>query len=185
VRPSAEPVAGPRVPGRPPPTSPPPLAVPAPSADEPSPPPPDFPAPPVRPLRSGPPSQSLSLDEPKHRRPSGRVLGVLGGSLLVVAAVVVVLVVVVDLRGAIGFSSVTVLTYYALANASALTLPARRRGTATVALVGLIGCLVLAVALPLASLLAGAVVLAAGVTARRVTRWARSRRGHASQVSPS
>ena len=104
---------------------------------------------------------------------------------LSVAAVVVVLVVVVDLRGAIGFSSVTILTYYALANASALTLPARRRGAGALAVVGLVGCVVLALALPLASLLTGAGVLAAGAAVRWVTRRARSRRRHASQVSPS
>jgi APA family basic amino acid/polyamine antiporter len=103
---------------------------------------------------------------------------------LAVAAVVVVLVVVVDLRGAIGFSSVTILTYYALANASALTLPARRRGAGALALLGLVGCVVLALALPLASLLTGAGVLAAGAAVRWVTGRARSRR-HASHVSPS
>ena len=89
---------------------------------------------------------------------------------LSVAAVVVVLVVVVDLRGAIGFSSVTILTYYALANASALTLPARRRGAGALALLGLVGCVALALALPLASLLTGAGVLAAGAAVRWVTR---------------
>jgi LytR cell envelope-related transcriptional attenuator len=86
--PPVEPVVGPRVPGRPPPGSPTPPASPPPPEPEPD----AFPAPPVRPLRSGPPSRSLLVDEPAHRRPSRRVLGVLGGSLLVVAAVVVVLV---------------------------------------------------------------------------------------------
>jgi APA family basic amino acid/polyamine antiporter len=38
------------------------------------------------------------------------------------AAVVIVLVATIDLRGAIGFSSFAVLGYYAIANASALTL---------------------------------------------------------------
>ena len=49
---------------------------------------------------------------------------------LTVAVVVIVAVAAVDLRDAIGFSSVTVLTYYAVANASAMTLaesPAPRR----------------------------------------------------------
>ena len=46
---------------------------------------------------------------------------------LAAGALVTVLVLVADLRGAIGFSSFTVLTYYAIANASAWTLPGRRR----------------------------------------------------------
>jgi len=86
---------------------------------------------------------------------------------LAVAAVVAVLVAIVDLRGAIGFSSVTVLTYYALANASALTLrPPDRRWPHAIAVVGLVGCVALAVALPAASVVAGIVVLVAGVVVR-------------------
>ena len=46
---------------------------------------------------------------------------------LAVAAAVIVLVLLVDLRGAIGFSSFAVLVYYAVANASALTLRADQR----------------------------------------------------------
>jgi basic amino acid/polyamine antiporter, APA family len=62
-----------------------------------------------------------------------------------------------DIRGAIGFSSFAVLVYYAIANASAWTL--KRRVIPTV---GLIGCLAMAFALPLASVLVGAAVLALG-----------------------
>ena len=40
-----------------------------------------------------------------------------------VAAVVIVLTATLDLRGAIGFSGVTILTYYAITNAACLTLP--------------------------------------------------------------
>jgi hypothetical protein len=51
----------------------------------------------VRPLRSGPPSRTLPpRDETAsggHGRPSGRVLGVIGGVALVIVAVVVVLIV--------------------------------------------------------------------------------------------
>ena len=80
-----------------------------------------------------------------------------------VAVAVVALVLVVDLRGAIGFSSFAVLTYYAVTNASALTLrPAQRRYPPVVAIVGLIGCVVLAATLPLASVLTGLVVIGAG-----------------------
>ena len=68
---------------------------------------------------------------------------------LVIAAVVLVLVITVDLRGAIGLSGVAVLAYYAITNAAALTLPARqRRWPRPVAVVGLLGCVVLAAALP-------------------------------------
>src|SRR5215207_6413745 len=45
----------------------------------------------------------------------------------------------VDLRGAIGFSSFAVLTYYAIANASALTLPGPPFGR-VLPVVGLAGC---------------------------------------------
>ncbi|MEU2612473.1 APC family permease [Micromonospora sp. NPDC007271] len=84
---------------------------------------------------------------------------------LAVAAVVVVVVSVGDIRGAIGFSSCTVLVYYAIANASALTLgrePARKVPVQLLATLGLVGCLVLAVSLPLASVIAGFGVLALG-----------------------
>lgn len=76
---------------------------------------------------------------------------------IAVGAVVAVLAATVDLRGAIGFSSFGVLVYYAIANCSAFTL-----GRRMVPVVGLVGCLVLAFALPWASVLAGAAVLAVG-----------------------
>jgi APA family basic amino acid/polyamine antiporter len=72
---------------------------------------------------------------------------------------------VADLRGAIGFSSCTVLVYYLIANASALTLgadPARRLPVRAIAVAGLVGCAVLAVSLPVRSVLAGFAVLAVG-----------------------
>ncbi|SBT48701.1 APC family permease [Micromonospora auratinigra] len=84
---------------------------------------------------------------------------------LAVAAVVIVVVALADVRGAIGFSSCTVLVYYAIANAAALTLgrePARRIPVQLLAASGLVGCLVLAVSLPPASVLAGFGVLALG-----------------------
>jgi len=70
---------------------------------------------------------------------------------------------VVDLRGAIGFSSFAVLTYYAIANASAFTQPdSERRWPRWLQVVGLVGCAVLALALPLVSVISGAAVLAVG-----------------------
>jgi basic amino acid/polyamine antiporter, APA family len=88
---------------------------------------------------------------------------------LTVTAIVVALVMVVDLRGAIGVSGVAILTYYAVTNASALTLRAeQRRWPRPVALLGLVGCIVLAVTLPLDAVLIGAGVLALGA----LVRWA-------------
>ncbi len=86
---------------------------------------------------------------------------------LTVAGVVVVGVLAVDLRGAIGFSSVTVLTYYGVTNLAALRLaPAERRWSPVLAGAGLVGCLALALALPVATVLAGVVVLAGGASVR-------------------
>jgi basic amino acid/polyamine antiporter, APA family len=89
---------------------------------------------------------------------------------LTVAAVVIGLVLTLDLRGAIAFSSVTVLTYYAITNASALTLPAeQRRWPRSVAVVGFVGCVVVALALPLEAVIGGAAVLALGVAVRLIS----------------
>ncbi|MEV0152687.1 APC family permease [Micromonospora sp. NPDC050686] len=84
---------------------------------------------------------------------------------LAVAAVVAVVVLLGDVRGAIGFSSCTVLVYYAITNAAALTLgrePGRKLPAQLIAALGLVGCLVLAVSLPVSSVLAGFGVLALG-----------------------
>ncbi|MFD8259499.1 APC family permease [Streptomyces griseoluteus] len=90
---------------------------------------------------------------------------------LLVGAVVVVLVAFTDVRGAIGFSSFGVLVYYAVANASALTLsPQEGRPARIVPATGLLGCLVLAFALPADSVIAGASVVAAGAVVYAVRR---------------
>ncbi|MFC8369178.1 APC family permease [Streptomyces sp. NPDC057239] len=88
---------------------------------------------------------------------------------LSVGAVVAVLAATVDVRGAIGFSSFGVLTYYAVANASAWTLDPRP-ATRVVPAVGLAGCLVLAFSLPWVSVAVGAGVLVVGVAAYGVRR---------------
>jgi APA family basic amino acid/polyamine antiporter len=82
---------------------------------------------------------------------------------LAVGVAVAALVLAVDLRGAIGFSSFGVLVYYAVANASALTLR-RDEGAPwrAIPVVGLAGCLLLAATLPLPSVLAGLAVFAVG-----------------------
>jgi APA family basic amino acid/polyamine antiporter len=88
---------------------------------------------------------------------------------LTVAAVVVVLVVVVNLRSAIAISGVAVLTYYAITNAAALTLNAdQRRWPRPIAVLGLVGCVVLVLALPWESVIVGASVLAIGVALRTI-----------------
>ncbi|WP_272914467.1 APC family permease [Ornithinimicrobium cavernae] len=89
---------------------------------------------------------------------------------LAVGVIVLLLVLVVDLRGAIGFSSFGVLTYYAVANASAWTLRGEWRGAPAVPLLGLVGCLVLAWTLPWQSVAGGVLVLAVGIVAFLLTR---------------
>jgi APA family basic amino acid/polyamine antiporter len=87
---------------------------------------------------------------------------------IAVGVVVSVLAAVADVRGAIGFSSFAVLIYYAIANASAMTL----RGK-VIPVAGLVGCVVLAFSLPISSVLVGAVVVAVGAAAyglRRIRR---------------
>lgn len=82
---------------------------------------------------------------------------------LVVAAAVIAIVLTADLRGAIGFSSFAVLFYYLIANASAYTLSSEeRRWPRPVAVVGAVGCVALALALPAASVVGGSVLLLAG-----------------------
>ncbi|TQS29423.1 APC family permease [Microbispora sp. KK1-11] len=90
---------------------------------------------------------------------------------LAVGAVVAILAATADLRGAIGFSSFGVLVYYAVANASAWTLgPDEGRPPRAVPAVGLAGCLILAFALPMSSVVSGAAVLAAGAAVYALRR---------------
>ncbi len=95
--------------------------------------------------------------------------GVPASAQLGLAVAVAGLVLVADLRHAIGFSSFGVLVYYAIANAAAWTQDAsHRRWPRWVQGAGLVGCLVLVATLPLGSVAAGVVVLAAGLAARAV-----------------
>ena len=84
---------------------------------------------------------------------------------LVVGLVVAVVAALVDVRGAIGFSSFAVLLYYAIANAAALTL-----GAKVIPVIGLAGCLLLAVLLPVSSVLVGVGVVLLGALAYGVRR---------------
>jgi APA family basic amino acid/polyamine antiporter len=105
----------------------------------------------------------LDAVHPTHRVPHHAELAV--------GTIIAVLVVTVDLRGAIGFSSFCVLTYYAITNASAWTLPPhQRRWPRWLTVAGVVGCVTLAVTLPLASVVAGVAVLTAGALLRAVAR---------------
>jgi APA family basic amino acid/polyamine antiporter len=97
----------------------------------------------------------LDAVHPVHRTPHRAELAA--------AAVVISIVLVADLRGAIGFSSFAVLTYYALTNASAWTLRAgERRWPRWMAGAGVAGCAVLAFTLPLEAVTGGVALLAIG-----------------------
>lgn len=93
---------------------------------------------------------------------------------LAVGATVAVLAGLTDVRAAIGFSSFTVLLYYAVANAAAFTLPGPVRHR-LVAAAGLAGCVLLAGYLPSSSVLAGTAVVALGAASFALTSPARSR----------
>ena len=83
---------------------------------------------------------------------------------LVVGVVVAVLAATTDIRGAIGFSSFAVLVYYAIANASAYTLNVDEgRPPRVIPVVGVAGCLILALSLPWISVVTGAGVVVLGI----------------------
>jgi APA family basic amino acid/polyamine antiporter len=92
-----------------------------------------------------------------------------------IAVVVVALTALVDLRGAIGFSSFGVLLYYLVANLAAFTQGAEhRRYPRALQVLGALGCIVLALTLPLVAVIAGAGVVAVGVVYRAVRLRVRS-----------
>lgn len=96
---------------------------------------------------------------------------------LTVAALVIGIVAITDLRGAIGFSGVAILTYYAITNASALKLAAsERRWPRAVAWLGLVGCAALAVTLPVMNVLVALGVFAIGISLRSILRGVRGTR---------
>jgi APA family basic amino acid/polyamine antiporter len=97
----------------------------------------------------------LDAVHPQHRTPHR--------ADVVVAVTVCAVIAVADVRQAIGFSSFAVLAYYGLANASAWTLSGdERRWPKWLAGFGVALCGLLAVTLPLASVISGAAVLAIG-----------------------
>jgi basic amino acid/polyamine antiporter, APA family len=117
--------------------------------------------------RNGDLPRWLASVHPRYRVP--------GQAEIAVALAVCVLVLTTDLRGAIGFSSFGVLTYYAIANAAAYTQPAElRRWPRLLNVVGVFACLALVAALPLSAVIAGLAVLAAGVSGRAILRRVRT-----------
>ena len=99
---------------------------------------------------------------------------------LAVAAAVIVLLLTTNVLTVVGFSSFGVLVYYAVANAAAFTLTARpRHAPRWLNAVGFAGCVVLAVALPPASVLGMAAVLAAGLAGRFLVLRRRARQERA------
>jgi basic amino acid/polyamine antiporter, APA family len=109
---------------------------------------------------------ALDAVHPRHRTPYRAEVAV--------AVVVCAILVVADLRGAIGFSSFAVLTYYGLANASAWTLTDHeRRWPRWLAGLGVGLCVVLAFTLPAVAVVGGLGLLAVGTLAWLATRrWA-------------
>lgn len=101
----------------------------------------------------------LSSVHPRHRVPDHAELAV--------ATAVTILVLTTDLRGAIAFSSFGVLTYYAIANASAWTQRGEwRRWPRALNAIGLAGCVTLVATLPVSAVIAGLSIFAAGLAGR-------------------
>lgn len=90
---------------------------------------------------------------------------------IVLAVVICLVVAAVDVRGAIGFSSFGVLVYYLIAGLSALRQPAaERRYPRGLAVVGVIGCILLAITLPWQAVVGGVVVIILGFGVRYLSR---------------
>ena len=114
---------------------------------------------------------ALSAVHPRWRTPQRAELAV--------GAVVIVAVALVDLRGAIGFSSFGVLIYYVIANAAAHRQRAPARITPRgLQVLGVVGCAVLVVTLPVGAVAVGTAVVVVGILYRvvrlRVVRRRRS-----------
>ena len=108
------------------------------------------------------PSPFATVDE-RHQVPAAAEIAV--------GVVVVLLVLLADLRGAIGFSSFGVLTYYFVTNASAFRQPCeQRRWPRAFNILGMAGCAVLVATLPWQAVALGALVLAGGVLGRAALR---------------
>jgi len=90
---------------------------------------------------------------------------------IAVAGLVSLLILITDLRGAIGFSSFGVLLYYLIANAAAYTQsPERRRFPRALQIIGVAGCGILVLTLPVSAVIGGTVVFGIGIVFRAVRR---------------
>lgn len=90
---------------------------------------------------------------------------------LAVGAVVLLLVGASDIRTSIGFSSFCVLLYYAITNLAALCQPAlQRRWPRWLHLLGLLGCIAIALSLPSTSVLLGGLLVCLGIGAWLIRR---------------
>ena len=97
----------------------------------------------------------LDAVHPVHRTPHR--------AEITAAALVIAVVLIADLRGVIGFSSFAILTYYALANASAWTLTrAETRWPRWLAALGVMLCAVLSFTLPPVAGAGGIILLGSG-----------------------
>ena len=96
---------------------------------------------------------------------------------VVLAVVVSTLVATIDLRGAIGFSSVGVLSYYFVANVAAFTQdPGQRRFPRWLQVLGALGCLLLVATLPRQAVAVGTGVFVLGIAYRGLRLTAARRR---------
>jgi basic amino acid/polyamine antiporter, APA family len=94
---------------------------------------------------------------------------------LAVGAVTLVIIGFGGIAGAVSFSAFTVLAYYAIANASAITLDrAERRWPRGLAIAGLIGCVALGVNLPWPALVSGTALFVAAAVAYQIRNTRRS-----------
>lgn len=101
----------------------------------------------------------LSVVHPIHKVPHHAEIAL--------AVVVSILVLSTDLRGAIGFSSFGVLTYYFIANVAAFTQEhGQRRYPKHIQVLGTLGCVILVATLPPTSIAIGIGVLLIGITGR-------------------
>lgn len=83
---------------------------------------------------------------------------------ITVGITVTAVVLLADVRAAIGFSAFTVLLYYTITNIAAFTLaPKERLFNKSLSALGVVGCLLLAFTLPMASILTGGGVMVAGL----------------------
>lgn len=83
---------------------------------------------------------------------------------ITVGLILIIIVSLIDIRSAIGFSAFTVLFYYAITNAAAITLrPKEILFSKNLAILGFIGCILLDFTLPIESILAGSLIVIIGI----------------------